>query len=444
MKAKHSKKSLLFLLFTLFLNYSSQAQEDWVISPSFQEIYPFSEGIALVKGKAGKLQQESDFYGAIDTKGKLLWVLPENLAYVHDDYEDFGFQEGLTIVRDKETELRGYVNTKGKLVIPCQFSAAGAFSEGLAWIQNEDLKFGFINNKGKIVIAPQYDESGKFSQGLCAVANMVDEENYILKWGYIDTQGEEVIPFRESYYGSPFNENGLAFFTFIGKTTDGTSMEGSSQIIDRQGNIVNPFLNYIAYDFNEDGLLAVGKKVPYEWEGGYSGFTTKVGFANEKGELVIPYTFDTYGMMEAPPVFSEGMAAVGQMQEDEYSTMKYGFINTNGEVVVDFQYDYVMPFQSGLAQVSKYDENSVTYFINSQGEKIIEFSGEEDKDYYYQGFEKSYCIIENYTDSNAANVMDTQGNFIFDRWYEYIQFLGEDVVACQVKGLWGVKKLNNN
>lgn len=444
MKPNYIKKIAVLNLLLITIYSNSYAQDDWFVSPGFEVIHPFSEGIALVQGKAGKMSQKRKFWGAINKEGELLWVLPENLSFVEDNYQEIGFKEGLVTVKDVATDLRGYLNTKGKLVIPCQFHAAGSFQEDLAWIQDEDYKFGFINTKGKLVIQAQYEDSGNFSQGVCAVAEMVDEENYVLKWGYIDTKGEVVIPFRESYYAYPFQENGLAFFNFIGKTTEGVSIDGNSQIIDKKGKIVNPFLSYLAYDFNEDGLLAVTKKVPYEWEEGYQGFITKVGFANEKGELIIDYQFDTYGPMDAPPVFSEGLGLVGEIQNVEYSNMKYGYINTEGEVIIDFQYDVAMPFHNGLAQVTNYSENyetENTYFINTQGEKVIAFPTEYGVSYYFQGFENGYCIVEKYDESNTYNLIDTSGNFVFDRWHEYIQFLGEDLVACRIKGLLGIKKL---
>ena len=60
------------------------------------------------------------------------------------------FSEGLATV--KLDGKYGFINTKGKEVIPCKYDYAGEFSEGLAKV-GLDGKDGYINTKGKLVIA---------------------------------------------------------------------------------------------------------------------------------------------------------------------------------------------------------------------------------------------------------------------------------------------------
>ncbi|RLG25198.1 WG repeat-containing protein, partial [Methanosarcinales archaeon] len=43
----------------------------------------------------------------------------------------------------------GFVDKKGKIVIPLKYDNAGSFSEGLAWVE-KDGKEGFVDKKGKV------------------------------------------------------------------------------------------------------------------------------------------------------------------------------------------------------------------------------------------------------------------------------------------------------
>src|SRR5262245_4290036 len=63
----------------------------------------------------------------------------------------------------------GYIDRTGKVIVPPQFEKAGEFSEGLAWVyQNE--RFGFIDMTGKFAIPLELGGANDFSDGLAAVS----------------------------------------------------------------------------------------------------------------------------------------------------------------------------------------------------------------------------------------------------------------------------------
>ena len=64
------------------------------------------------------------------------------------------------------------------------------FHQGYAVATYND-RVGFIDKKGKWIISPIYDYAGFFNEGLAAVAIKEGED---LKWGYINKNGEQVIP----------------------------------------------------------------------------------------------------------------------------------------------------------------------------------------------------------------------------------------------------------
>lgn len=58
----------------------------------------------------------------------------------------------------------GYINKKGKVVVPADYQKVKAFSEGLAPVMPiEKLHgWGYINTKAELVIEPQYSEAESF------------------------------------------------------------------------------------------------------------------------------------------------------------------------------------------------------------------------------------------------------------------------------------------
>ncbi|WP_223263975.1 WG repeat-containing protein [Paenibacillus sp. IHB B 3084] len=81
----------------------------------------FHDGLLAAETSAGNLV----FY---NTKGEKAFSLPAELKPIGD------FHEQRAVVKNTKTNLYGYINTKGTLVIPCQYTEANLFSEGKAKI----------------------------------------------------------------------------------------------------------------------------------------------------------------------------------------------------------------------------------------------------------------------------------------------------------------------
>ena len=320
------------------------------ITPSFielikqyNELRSFSEGLAAVK--------KNDKWGYINTKGDL--VIPcEYDGYPRE------FSEGLAPV-DKNGKW-GFINTKGEIVIPFEYDSADSFSEGLAAVKKND-KWGFINTKGDLVTPCEYDYTGKFSEGLAGVV-----KNY--KYGFINTKGDLVIPCEYDGYPLEFSE-GLA----------PAGKNGKDGFINTNGEIVIPFEYDLALGFS-DGLAPVEKN-------------DKWGFINTKGDLVIPCEYDGAGS------FSEELASV-------FKDGKWRIINTNGEVegTIDGDYEFVYDFSEGMACVSP-SKHGKWGFINTKGELVIPCEYES-----WSYFSNGVALVEL---NNKYGYIDKYGNSTF-------------------------------
>jgi len=180
------------------------------------------------------------------------------------DYVDvFSFSEGLAAVTagNWETGIKwGYIDRTGRVVVPFEYEEAADFSEGLAAVAVgddwENRKFGYIDRDGNVVIpfiydvAMYYDEhegefyAPKFSHGVAAISSG-NWEN--IKATIIGKDGESVLPSDEYDWMGTFSDGLLAVRN---RTTE------KYGYIDINGNVVVPFEYSIAGDFS-DGLAVV-------------------------------------------------------------------------------------------------------------------------------------------------------------------------------------------
>lgn len=94
----------------------------------------------------------------------------------------------LIVTIDSESELQGYTDGFGNIVIEPEYDVAYPFANDLARVV-KDNKYGYINKEGKVIIKLQYDEAHDFSYGL---ARVKEDDLY----GYIDESGNLVINYQ--------------------------------------------------------------------------------------------------------------------------------------------------------------------------------------------------------------------------------------------------------
>jgi predicted DNA-binding WGR domain protein len=169
-----------------------------VIKPQFDEAYPISENLALIRQK--------NKYGFIDSVGKV--VIKPQFDGAHP------FSEGLALIRQKNKY--GFIDSVGKVVIKPQFAEAYPFSEGFAGIKVKN-KYGFIDSAGKVVIKPQFDQIQSFREEVAAVK--IKNKG----WGFVNSAGKVLIKpqFDEAYsfscglavVGKSWSRNPLSFWS---------------------------------------------------------------------------------------------------------------------------------------------------------------------------------------------------------------------------------------
>jgi len=295
-----------------------------VISPRFDYAGPFSEGYAFAveRGKCVLL----------DARGKSRSV---KLGVNRELGCDAGhFSEGLAPA--KGPGGWGFVDPKGRFVIPGQYEQVESFSEGLA-AASRDGKWGYLDRTGKEMIPLSFEYARPFSEGLASVVLKGDA-------GYIGRDGKPAI--KPRFARAERFSQGLA-------AVRGGGLWG---YLDRGGKLAIDPKFESAFPFSEGLALVLSKG--------------KLGFIDKTGKWAIPAQFDveTRG-------FSEGLAAV---KKDG----SWGFIDRRGSSVIQRQYLFAGDFLGGLALVTLpgerfayIDRNGKTVWKSEEGAAVEEPAG---------------------------------------------------------------------
>ena len=257
------------------------------------------------------------------------------------------FSCGLAAVQEERTMLWGYVDTTGKLVIPCKYKEASTFKNGEATVLKDGKYFIidtndnivrecekssdcevahikihgeeayiFVDSKGKIANENIYKAVLDYREDLAPV----QDENE--QWGFVNRQGKEVIPCNpriigEFHCGRAIIRNEKGLCGYIDKTGKEvipcqykkatnfdydiaivTNEKGLQAAIDTEGKIITPFSPSVIYDHLEEVFTirrgkASSEKISFFGKNGQmikdlSAFvyTTVIKFADFKKELL--------------------------------------------------------------------------------------------------------------------------------------------------------------
>lgn len=161
----------------------------WVIPAQFHSASKFSEDKAWAMTRKDDDTAQYGFTirgGYINRQGEYI-ISPEY---------DFGwdFFEGHATVwklsEDRKQKHWYVINAAGEKVLSdLPYRNVGSITEGLIPVQDDDMTWGFINLKGEVVIPPQYTGINRFLNGL---ARMETGSPFSPKPVYINTSGQEV------------------------------------------------------------------------------------------------------------------------------------------------------------------------------------------------------------------------------------------------------------
>ena len=308
----------------------------------YESIGTFHDGLALstFRSEAGKLQ-----YTFLNDVGKeVVPATPNRL---------FEFVEGRA--RFRQGDRFGYLDTKGKAIVPARYVEARAYKNGRAFVRDEEKHPMFIDEQGNAVVRFQEDFNyvEDFNDGLVLAGTCDNLESKSLDYpdpsfkhtgtlGFYDKQGKQVLGLKainsDLNYASNF-EKGTAIVAFINPNFD-VNMPSIYGVIDAKGKMVLP-LQYTHIERKKDGTLLLQQ---YE----QTTFVTNYGLADGAGKLLMPceytFIFDAIGDYH---IMQKHKLEVPNAAEYEPYPDRYGITDLNGKVLVQPTYKDIYLHQNG-------------------------------------------------------------------------------------------------
>ena len=297
------------------------------IEPQWDYSYDFLMGRGLV--------YNGSKYGYIDENG--LEVIPVRYDYLSNCTAQLTTSDNPTFLAlAKLNGLYGYINSNGDEFIPLTYTWATTFSNDMAAVRISN-KYGFINLNGELVVPAIYDGYGFFTQNLCWVGKKIDN---IMKWGVIDKEGNEILPFTyEGPYNNTSTYNQYRFVNGISPLRTGTSYG----FMNSNGSVVLEPQYQWTNNFN-DGLACIVQN-------------DLAGFVNADFEVII-----------TPQFWSVSGFKMGLSSFKYSSEQNYGYVNMKGNVVIPTNYLKANLFNEDLAWVMFTD--STNGYLNQRGSTV--------------------------------------------------------------------------
>ena len=220
------------------------------------------------------------------------------------------FHDGLITLQNPKSLKFGYYDLSLKPAFPGKFKNADPFFEGLAAVQNDNGLWGFIDKNGQEVIPFIYTKKPwPFHSGLARVEN---SQGYV---GFIDKKGELVIPARYAYASSFHKGKSIARKfgypeTFVTLDTVGEETPFPCVCGPDTGNFISQlYADYFplnpVVDLVDQGYLGVSKN-------------SKSGLYSDSFDLVFPIEYAMFKDIKDGKAISVNWVVFG-----DYKNLKY-------------------------------------------------------------------------------------------------------------------------
>ena len=341
----------------------------------------------------------------------------------------------------------GFINRKGKVVVPPKFRAVTRFSEGLVAVR-EAGQYGYIDATGTYIIPPIFDYAEPFKKGM-AIAYLAGQPYFINKKGELlfDLGFKELFPFKDGRAKVKTETGKFGIIDTTGKLIidtifqeiqpfkDGIAIvkgiRKGKGIIDTKGNFIVKFGRFYTIEPFSEGYAYV--RFDDEKEEGFE------GFINTKG--VLQFTIpNSLGRMEWK--MHNGLAPISILRtevegiENRSYTERYkkGYINLKGAIVlVDTFYREVKGFVDNRAIVkTKEAAFIIDKYGNRVGGKTFSYIA---TDHFKNGL---LPVLEN----GKYGIIDTNANYIFPPVEEDIELIVEDYFFIEDRKKYGIGRVD--
>lgn len=217
-----------------------------ILFESNRYIYDFNDGLATFTAeKRGK-----ELYGYIDNKGKV--VIPPKYIAAQD------FVDGLAIVRD-EYEQNLLIDKSGNTVAELEHDIVmGLSEETIVYLAENTNKYGYLDISGKILIEAEFSHAESFKNGLAVVSKVDDDGRN--KYGLMNKNGELVLNSEHDF----IRKIGENLYIVSEPTKELTPVFNLKKaIVNNNGEFITEYNFFEAEYFNEELVYVNDKESTY-------------------------------------------------------------------------------------------------------------------------------------------------------------------------------------
>lgn len=349
-------------------------------------------------------------------------------AQLIDDYNYIdSFSNGLAAVKvgehfdyivedDVDPVLYGFINHKGKEVIPLKYDYVNKFEQGFAKVMIAKKK-GYINQWGREVIPVIFDS---------ALMTTVDGpyftvEKYGNSWGVIDSKAQTVIPFKYDDAIGVF-DNGSVFIV---------KKYQHNYLINKEGQQLSRSYDYIDWLFSDGQLFVIEADdlCGYIDLSGREVVAPQYKYCSSRGpDHIVQHKDDRFSILD-----NQGNILQTSKETGRFATWFEGLFviltfdnqiiltRGNGPVVGSYIYDDAGEFHEQRATVTR---NHRQGYIDQTGHEIIE---------------ANYRSAANFSEGLAAvkqhggyyGFIDAQGNTAIPFQYDFAHTFSEGLAVVQ-------------
>ena len=267
---------VVLMIVGLILPVGVKAEREYYVDSNL-----FSDGLAPV--------ELGNKWGYINRKGKPI------IPFEYDSVEDF--RKGVAVVT--KADKKGLIDKKGKIIVEFGiYDSFGIMDSGFISVSknirdkntNEylDSKTGIINKNGKIVVPLKYYCIGDCGEGLFLASKQSHiGDKYFFGYGFVDIKGREVIPFI--FDGFPGQQDVSTIFTKFERDRILLNKDGKNVVINKKGKILYSYKEIWSY--SPSVKYAIASDVDY-----YTATQKKKFFIiDNNGKKVTEAKYDFFG-----------------------------------------------------------------------------------------------------------------------------------------------------
>jgi len=397
--------------------------------------------------------QKNKLYGIVNFRNEV--ILPFNYKNIEN------FRGNISAIQSVEGKW-GFINKLGQITIPCQYTYCD-FQDNVVKVRkypnkncncynqlkdNSDGGIDVLNIEGVSILKNSYVYIKEFCYGVAAVKGANG------KWGYIDTEGNEIIPLIYDKVGSSPHRFEKPYMKPLPQLLFSVESDNQSIYIDKeQIEYKGEYLNEESlHTFDQDQLFYSKIKFikrKYDKivnERDWCEFRDQLNGMSEYFKpfetITIVCKYSAPNSYDKKPLFGLLNDIGDEIQPCHYSCMKkrgkyiyvqkdalWGILDEYGREIIKCKYDSIEEFENNSARIKK---NDLVGLLNTWGQELVSCKYNAISN-LIEGKYRIVCLNEKY------NLLDEYGNELFEWKYDYIYSLIDGKAMVELRKYFNPK-----